>query len=123
MDMYAMMSLDDQAYFRAAREKRFGRPLEEVGANSAAEVAAFTDKLAPMRSVLAARPFFGGESPLFADYVLFGALQWARVCTPAKLLPEDDPVTRWFERCLDLHGGVGRSVSSARDASVLLEVL
>lgn len=117
MDMHAMMSPDDQAYFRAARERRFNKPLEEVGANGVAEVATFAEKLAPMRSVLATRPFFGGESPLFADYVLFGALQWARICTPSKLLPEDDPVTQWFERCLDLYGGVGRSVASARDVS------
>jgi hypothetical protein len=29
------------------------------------------------------------------------------------LLAEDDPVHGWFERCLDLHGGLGRAVPRA----------
>jgi glutathione S-transferase len=111
MDMHAMMSPEDQAYFRSAREKRFGKSLEEVYAKKDAELAAFPEKLAPMRAVLAKQPWIGGKTPLFGDYILFGALQWARVCTPTKLLADDDPIKDWFERCLDLHGGIGRSLA------------
>lgn len=114
VDMHAMMSAEDQAYFRSAREKRYGKSLEEVGANRDAEIAAFPEKLAPLRAMLAKQPWLGGKTPLFADYIVFGALQWARVCTPAKLLADDDPVQQWFERCLDLHGGMGRSVAPAQ---------
>jgi glutathione S-transferase len=115
MDMYAMMSPEDQAHFRTAREKRFGKSLEEVYASREEQVAALPEKLAPLRSVLSVQQWFGGKRPLFADYILFGALQWGRICSPAKLLADDDPVKGWFERCLDLHKGVGRSVAAAGD--------
>jgi glutathione S-transferase len=114
MDMYAMMSPDDQTYFRTAREKRFGKSLEEVCSNRDAELATLRQGLAPLRTVLAKQPWMGGDSPLFSDYILFGALQWGRVCTPVKLLEPTDPVADWFERCLDLHDGVGRSVPEAQ---------
>lgn len=110
MDMHAMMSPEDQAYFRAAREKRFGKTLEETYETRYAELAQLPEKFAPLRNLLARQRWIGGDSPLFADYILFGVLQWARVCVPTALLPAGDPVAAWFERCLDLHGGVGRSV-------------
>lgn len=110
MDMHALMSPEDQAYFRAAREKRFGKTLEEASATRHIELAALPEKFAPLRSVLAKQPWLGGAQPLFADYILFGVLQWARITVPAPLLPVDDPVSTWFERCLDLHGAIGRSV-------------
>lgn len=114
MDMHAMMSPEDQAHFRSAREKRFGKTLEEFYTNKDAELAALPEKLSPLRTVLERQAWLGGDTPLFADYILFGALQWGRVCTPTKLLADDDPVNDWFERCLDLHGGVGRSVAQAQ---------
>lgn len=110
MDMYKMMSSDDQAYFRNAREKRFGKSLEEVYANRDQEISAFPSKLEPIRSVLGKQAWIGGEQPMFADYILFGALQWARVSMPTRLLDDGDPVSQWFERCLDLHGGIGREM-------------
>ncbi|CAM2879918.1 glutathione S-transferase family protein [Janthinobacterium lividum] len=110
MDMHALMSPADQAYFRAAREKRFGKTLEEASATRHIELAALPEKFAPLRSVLAKQPWLGGAQPLFADYILFGVLQWARITVPYPLLPADDPVSTWFERCLDLHGAIGRSV-------------
>ncbi|SDG81882.1 glutathione S-transferase family protein [Janthinobacterium sp. YR213] len=110
MDMHALMSPADQAYFRAAREKRFGKTLEEASATRHIELAALPEKFAPLRSVLARQPWLGGAQPLFADYILFGVLQWARITVPYPLLPVDDPVSTWFERCLDLHGAIGRSV-------------
>lgn len=59
------------------------------------------------------QPFLGGDRPLFADYIVFGALQWARIVSPHRLLAAGDVVTDWFERCLDLHDGLGRSVTAA----------
>lgn len=110
LHMHAIMSPADQAYFRAARERRFGRTLEETAADGAAELATLPARFAPLRGVLAKQPWLGGAGPAFGDYILFGVLQWARVTMPAPLLPPEDPVTEWFERCLDLHGGVGRAV-------------
>lgn len=112
-DIHDCLAPEDQAYFRTTREQRLGRTLEDVEAGHAAELAAFPPKLEPVRHMLKFQPFLGGDGPLFADYILFGALQWARVVSPKQLLPAEDPVHGWFERCLDLHGGIGRAVVTA----------
>jgi len=107
-DIHAHLMPEDQAYFRASREQRFGRTLEEVQAGREDRVEGFRKTLQPLRLTLQDAPFLGGAQPLYADYLVFGALQWARVASPFRLLAADDPVHAWFERCLDLHGGLGR---------------
>ncbi|MCV3210269.1 glutathione S-transferase family protein [Mesorhizobium sp. YC-39] len=113
MDLHAMQDEANAAYFRQNREQRFGKRLEEVMAARDAGLAAFRAALEPLRSMLSYQPFIGGQSPLFADYIVFGALQWARIATPYQLLDDSDVVAQWFERCLDLHGGLGRKVAAA----------
>lgn len=113
MDIHDRLAPDDQAHFRRTREPRFGRPIEEVPIGREAGLAAFRASLEPLRSTLSYQPFIGGERPLFCDYVVFGAFQWARVISPYQVLTENDPILDWFERCLDLHGGLGRSVPAA----------
>lgn len=112
-DIHDCLAPADQAYFRTTREQRLGRTLEDVEAGHAAELAAFQPRLEPVRHLLRFQRFLGGDRPLFADYILFGALQWARVVSSKRLLASDDPVAEWFERCLDLHGGCGRAVAAA----------
>jgi glutathione S-transferase len=113
LDIHSMLAAEDQAYFRDSREKRFGKRLEEVPLDREERLAAFRATLEPLHSMLAYQPFIGGASPLFADYIVFGAFQWMRISSPFQVLLADDPVAVWFERCLDLHGGLGRSVSAA----------
>lgn len=112
-DLHAMQDNDNAAYFRASREQRLGKRLEEVVAGRDAGLNAFRASLEPLRSMLGYQPFIGGASPLFADYILFGALQWARIASPYRLLEHSDIVAQWFERCLDLNGGLGRTVAAA----------
>ncbi|MBU2484193.1 MAG: glutathione S-transferase family protein, partial [Alphaproteobacteria bacterium] len=104
---------EDQAYFRPSREARLGQTFDQVAERRQAEIEGFSAKLTPLRVMLKSQPWIGGSSPLFADYIVFGALQWARVVSGARLLEEGDAVKDWFERCLDLHGGIGRSVPAA----------
>lgn len=113
MDIHGALDEGDKAYFRQSREERLGRKLEDVVADRAAEEAAFATKLEPMRHMLKFQPFIGGESPLFADYIVFGALQWLRVTAGLSMLSADDPVVAWLDRCLDLHGGRARGVTAA----------
>jgi glutathione S-transferase len=113
MDLHAMQDDQNAVYFRNSRESRFGKRLEEVTAARDAGRGAFRASLEPLRSMLAHQPFIGGPSPLFADYIVFGALQWARIASPYQLLDDGDVVAHWFERCLDLNGGLGRKVSAA----------
>lgn len=114
MSIHDILPEKDKAYFRESREARLGRPLEEVVATRAeAEKAAFPGKLEPLRHMLKFQPYLGGDSPLFADYILFGALQWARVTSGSLPLSADDPAMEWFGRCLDLFEGRGRHVTAA----------
>ncbi|PBB34780.1 glutathione S-transferase family protein [Mesorhizobium sp. M1A.F.Ca.IN.020.06.1.1] len=112
-DLHSMQDEANRAYFRESREQRLGKRLEEVVAGRDEGLAGFRASLEPLRSMLSYQPFIGGTSPLFADYIVFGALQWARVASPYQLLETGDGVAEWFERCLDLHGGIGRQVAAA----------
>lgn len=113
MDIFERQDEENRVYFRQAREARFGRALEDVPAGREAGLAAFRASLEPLRSMLSYQDWIGGEGPLFADYIVFGALQWVRVVSPFRPLAQDDLVSQWFERCLDLHEGLGRKVPAA----------
>jgi len=108
-DIHAHLYPKDQDYFRETRETRFGRTLEEVQAGRDDRIDEFQKSLMPLRMTLKEKLFLGGEAPTYADYVVFGVLQWSRSISPAKLLVQDDPVMAWFNRCLDLYDGLGRS--------------
>ena len=114
MDVYEMQDETNREHFRRTREARFGKRLEEVQTGTVeTRMLAVRNALDPMRMLLARQPFLGGERPLFADYIVFGALQWLRVCRPEWPLESDDPVAVWFERCLDLHDGAARGAACA----------
>lgn len=113
MDIYDRLATPDQDHFRKTREARFGKPLEQVPVGRDDRLESFRASLAPLRSMLADQPFIGGNAPLFCDYIVFGALQWARVISPYQFLAADDPVGIWFERCLALHEGLGAGVPAA----------
>jgi glutathione S-transferase len=109
LDIYARIHDKDKAYFRESREKRFGMPLEEWAGEPKQALAAFRGALEPLRPGLVQHPFVSGQGPGYADYILFGAFQWARCMSPTRLLEPDDPVYAWRERLLDLWGGYGRA--------------
>jgi glutathione S-transferase len=109
-DIWDRLDAADQPYFRESREKRLGgAKLESVRQDQAATVAQFRSALAPLRAIVEQQPFVSGAAPAYGDYIVFGALQWARVISPVRMLEPQDAVQQWFERCLDLHGGVGRA--------------
>ena len=91
------------------REARFGKPLEEVAASRDKSVETFRKSLDPLRLTLRTQPYLGGDTPNYADYIVFGAFQWARVVSPFKLLAEEDPVYAWRERLLDAFDGMARN--------------
>jgi glutathione S-transferase len=108
IDIYNNIDARDRAYFRQSREQRFGKSLEEVVADREGNLKALRQLLEPVRVVLATQPYLGGEAPLYADYIVFGNLQWARCISPTELLADDDPVRAWRDRILDAHGGLAR---------------
>jgi glutathione S-transferase len=107
-DIPAHLKPVDAAYFRKTREARFGKPLEEVVAGRDKAVEGFRKSLDPLRMTLRTQKYIGGATPNYADYIVFGPFQWARVVSPFKLLAEDDPVYAWRERLLDAFDGMAR---------------
>ena len=108
LDVHDQLDPADQAYFRTSREKQYGKSLEQVQEGREARLDAFRKSLQPLRLAVSAHPYIGGAYPCYPDYLAFGGFQWARVTSPVQILARDDPVHAWFERCLDLHGGIGR---------------
>jgi glutathione S-transferase len=98
----------DATHLRGQIERALKKSLEELAAERDKALLAFRRKLAPVRKVLEHSDFLGGPAPIYADYILFGLLQWSRVVSPTPVLEPGDAVAGWFERTLDLHGGVGR---------------
>ncbi len=111
LDIHNLLDDDDQKFFRAKREKLFGKTLEEITANREQSVPVLMQRLAAMKMMLSKQKFIGGDQPSFADYIPFGAFQWLRIVSGLQMIPQDHPVMDWFNRCLDLHDGLGHSVS------------
>ena len=107
-DLFAHLHEKDKAYFRQSREARFGTTLENFALPPETGVPALRSAIAPLRATLERQPFIAGAEPMFADYIVFGAFQWARVMSPIALLEPDDPVYQWRARLLDAFGGYAR---------------
>ena len=68
----------DRDYFRTSREERFRTTLEEFVNDREARLPAFRASLDPLRRTIERQAFVSGDAPAYADYVVFGAFQWAR---------------------------------------------
>lgn len=112
LDIWRHAHEKDRDYFRKSREERFGTSLERLVADREARLPAFRDTIAPLRLSFRTQPFLGGAQPLYADYVVFGAFQWARGISDFALLAADDPVAAWRGRMLDLFDGLGRKAKA-----------
>lgn len=112
LDILDHLHAKDRPYFRRSREARIGMTLEAFIADRNSRLAAFRASLEPLRVVLKLQPFFGGSGPLYADYALFGAFQWARCVSTYPLLAADDPVQAWRDRLLDAFDGFARQSPS-----------
>jgi glutathione S-transferase len=107
-DFMSVLHEKDKSYFRESREKRFGMPIEQYMTRREQTRESFWSALEPLRSALAEQPYVSGDSPGYADYIVFGALQWMRCGSPFASLREDDAVFGYRERMLDLFDGLGR---------------
>ena len=67
---------------------------------------AFRETLNPLRTALKTQPYFGGQSPLYADYAMFGPFQWARCISPFRILDAADPLSSWLQRLLERFDGL-----------------
>ena len=56
--------------------------------------------LEPVRGLLRTQTFIGGDTPRYADYILFGMFQWSRLVSDFVLLSESDPMRGWEQSIL-----------------------
>jgi glutathione S-transferase len=106
LDINRHADAKDQAYFRKSREERLGTTLEEVVKDREGRLPAFRESLTPLRRTLERQNFISGKSPAYADYIVFGAFQWARAISEFELLADADPIAAWRGRMLNLFGGL-----------------
>lgn len=112
-DLCGIIDPKDRDYFRSSREARFGMTLEAVQEGRESRVAAFRDLLLPVRLVLRRQDWLGGAAPSYADHIVAGTLMWPHCASRFPLLEDNDPVSAWFGRVLDLYGGLGRAAKRA----------
>ena len=113
MDIYNVLAPADQEFFRTTREKAFGMSLEDFSTKMAATPDDLKKALVPLELTLKGQKFIGGDTPHFADYVVFGALQWLRICKGEAVLPQEGTVADWFKGLLDMYDGMGRADKAA----------
>jgi glutathione S-transferase len=106
-DILAHIPEKDRDYFRKSREQRFGKSLEEVASDRDRRVLDLREALEPFRAIVRERTYLSGDRPMYADYIFFGAFQWARCISPFRLLDDGDPVAAWRDRMLYLYDGMG----------------
>lgn len=103
-DIFPLLHPKDQGYFRETREARIGMSIEALGAQRAEHLPALEAPLATLRAVLKGQKFLGGDAPLYADHIVFGALQWAAKTSSTPLWGADDVIAHWMGSVLDYYG-------------------
>ncbi|WP_375203836.1 glutathione S-transferase N-terminal domain-containing protein [Hyphococcus sp.] len=105
--IHALAADDDKPYFRASREERFGKTIEELAATTGQK-----EKVEASLQVLSAPlgryRFLGGDAPNLCDYYVMGAFMWPRLSTSEDIYEAPQPVAAWIERMLDLFDGYAR---------------
>ena len=112
-DIFDRIDDTDKNYFRESREKRFGMTIEAMRESQPQALANFNRALTPLRTILKSEEWMAGDTPAYADYIIFGAFQWARVTSPLQIVNADDPIHPWRERMLDLFDELGRGFPAA----------
>ena len=109
-DIYDHVHPDDREYFRTSREQRFGKTIEEMHGERDKHEQELKRVLTVLRELLRSQPFVCGKAPAYADYIVFGAFQWARCISPFVFLDEADPIAGWRQRMCKLYGSLADSV-------------
>ena len=106
LKIWEQLPSSEQDYFRRTRELRLGTSLEEAHKLGASKLPAIRVSLDPMRRILTQRLFLAGESPAYADYIVYGALQWYWLSMGSALVEAGDPIAAWLDR-IDGARGLG----------------
>ena len=88
----------DKNYFRKSREKRFGMSLEKFSSRSKEDIKHLQNALKPLSATLRDQAFIAGNSPSYADYILFGSVKFALLTCPRVIFPRDGSIGEWVNR-------------------------
>lgn len=102
-DIYRCLCPEDQPYFRETREAAFNRSIEDIDANRQQAEAHLHAMLKPLQKRLSAQTFIAGDSPSWADHLVFGALQWGKLVSATPLLAQDDSISIWMDKVLSTY--------------------
>jgi glutathione S-transferase len=109
-DVFKHLLPEDTDYFRTNREARLKCTLEEMGAEQDAHGRELPQVFTPLRTLLKGQEWISGSAPAYGDYIVFGALQWARCISPYPIVAPGDPVHEWRGRMIALYDGLADSV-------------
>jgi glutathione S-transferase len=103
-DIFERLAEQDKDYFRRTREARLGHGFAELVAQRDESIRVFQIILQPLLATLEKQTFVAGDAPGYADHIVFGALQWARLMSSTPLFDEASPLIHWMRSVLDTYG-------------------
>lgn len=95
-DIHDILDEENQAYFRRTREQALKTTLEEIHAERDQHKAEFHKNLLALDLMLRGQPFIGGQTPNYADFIVYGSLKWPAECSDYDLLPNKDRIRQWY---------------------------
>jgi glutathione S-transferase len=112
-DIHDRIDAADQPFFRQMFEGFLKSTLEETRSKREELGKRLERVVEPWQAALKRQPFVCGNTPAYADYILFSVFQWARITSPQGVLKESDPLYAWRERVMDLYDGFARKTPAA----------
>jgi glutathione S-transferase len=112
-DIHDRIDAADQPFFRQMFEGFLKSTLEETRSKREELGKRLERVVEPWQAALKRQPFVCGNTPAYADYILFSVFQWARITSPQDVLKESDPLYAWRERVMDLYDGFARKTPAA----------
>lgn len=109
-DVYEHLDPADRDYFRASREARYGKSIEEMTNEREPNELNLKRVLTMIRELVRTQPFICGKAPAYADYIVFSVFQYARCVSSFKFLDEADPVYAWRGRMIRQYGSLANTV-------------
>ncbi len=109
-DIPQYLKADEVDYFTTTREKHLHMPLEETRVHRKENLHKLQSGMKVLQAVLSDQDFLAGDAPSYADYAVFGPLQWARLVSDVPIITPDSALDEWMDEMLDLYDGLGRSM-------------
>jgi glutathione S-transferase len=112
-EIHAMLHPRDQEYFKTTRERFLGCSFEQLAAARESYLAVLHQTLKPLAATLGQQPYLAGTAPAYADHIVFGALQWLRVCSTHDVTSPQPALAGWAARMLNAYDGLAAAMPAA----------